>query len=47
LLRKYDVDGLLLNKKRQAALVEAARADSGWQTRYEDEQAIYLIRVAR
>jgi hypothetical protein len=44
LLRKYDIDGLLLNKKRQAALVEAARADSAWQMRYEDEQAIYLLK---
>src|SRR5262245_37906140 len=37
LLRKYDIDGLLLNKKRQAALVEVVRADSAWQVRYEDE----------
>jgi hypothetical protein len=44
LLRKYDIDGLLLNKKRQAALVEAARADSAWQLRYEDEQVIYLLK---
>jgi hypothetical protein len=47
LLHKYDIDGLLLNKKRQAALVEVARADPAWQMRYEDEQAIYLVRVAR
>jgi hypothetical protein len=44
LLRKYDIDGLLLNKKRQTALVEAARADSAWQMRYEDEQVIYFLR---
>jgi hypothetical protein len=44
LLRKYDIDGLLLNKKRQAALVEAARTDSAWQARYEDEQVIYLLK---
>jgi hypothetical protein len=44
LLRKYDVDGLLLNKKRQAALVEVARADPTWQMRYEDEQVVYLLK---
>jgi hypothetical protein len=44
LLRKYDIDGLLLNKKRQAALVEVTRADSTWQVRYEDEQVIYLLK---
>jgi hypothetical protein len=44
LLQKYDIDGLLLNKKRQAALVEAVRSDSAWQIRYEDEQAIYLLK---
>jgi hypothetical protein len=44
LLEKYDIDGLLLNKKRQAALVEAARGDSAWQTRYEYEQVIYLLK---
>ena len=46
LLHKYDIDGLLLNKKRQAALVEVARADPAWQTRYEDEQVIYLLKRA-
>jgi hypothetical protein len=44
LLRKYNIDGLLLNKKRQTALVEAARADSAWQIRYEDELVIYLLK---
>jgi hypothetical protein len=44
LLGKYDIDGLLLNKERQAGLVKAARADSAWQTRYEDEQVIYLLK---
>jgi hypothetical protein len=44
LLRKYDIDGLLLNKKRQAALVEVVRADPAWQKRYEDEQVVYFIK---
>jgi hypothetical protein len=44
LLRKYDIDGLLLNKKRQAALVEVVRVDPAWQIRYEDEQVVYLLK---
>jgi hypothetical protein len=44
LLGKYDIDGLLLNKKRQAALVTTARADPAWLVRYEDEQTIYLLK---
>jgi hypothetical protein len=44
LLGKYDIDGLLLNKKSQEGLVKAARADGRWEVRYEDEQTIYLTR---
>jgi hypothetical protein len=46
LLRKYDIDGLLLNKQRQSALVTAMRADPGWAVQYEDDQAIYLLKRA-
>jgi hypothetical protein len=47
LLRKYAIDGLLLNKQRQAALVAAVRGDPAWTMRYEDEHAIYLVRTPR
>jgi hypothetical protein len=47
LLRKYEIDGLLLNKQRQAALVAAARADATWVVRYEDDRTIYMLRAPR
>lgn len=42
LLSKYRIDGLLLSKKEQKALIEHVRTDPAWQVRYEDEQAIML-----
>jgi hypothetical protein len=47
LLRKYDIDGLLLNKRVQAGLVEVIRRDSGWALRYEDERTVYFTRAVR
>jgi hypothetical protein len=47
LLSKYDIDGLLLNKQRQAGLITVVRSDPGWKIHYEDEQAIYLVRAPR
>jgi hypothetical protein len=44
LLRTYDIDGLLLSKHEQEALVKAVRADPAWQIRYEDVNTIYLIK---
>lgn len=44
LLRKYAIDGLLLNKERQAALAQAARGDPQWRVRFEDERSILLTR---
>jgi hypothetical protein len=44
LLRKYEIDGLLLNKQRQGPLVAVMRADPAWVVRYEDELAIYMVR---
>ena len=44
LFRKYAIDGLLLNKERQAGLVGAVRGDSAWQIVYEDDRVIYLLK---
>lgn len=42
LLGKYDIDGLLLNKREQESLIKAVRASGGWSVRYEDEHTVYL-----
>ena len=47
LLRKYDIDGLLLNVKQQQPLIAAIRADSGWIERYHDTQTVYFTRAAQ
>ncbi len=44
LLRKYDIDGLLLSVERQQPLIGAARRD-GWVERYADKQTVYLTRA--
>jgi hypothetical protein len=44
LLHKYDIDGLLLSKERQAPLIEAVRRKPGWALRYEDERSVYFTR---
>ncbi|HEX5691850.1 MAG TPA: hypothetical protein VFX76_17665, partial [Roseiflexaceae bacterium] len=44
LLKKYAIDGLLLNKERQAELVAAVRGDPEWQLVYEDDRTIYLLK---
>lgn len=41
-LRAYGVNLLLLDKERQADLVEAAEADPLWELVYEDDQAVIL-----
>jgi hypothetical protein len=45
LLRKYDIDGVLLNKERQVGLVAALRADPTWMVQYEDAWSIYLFKM--
>ncbi|MBK9709783.1 MAG: hypothetical protein IPO81_00375 [Kouleothrix sp.] len=47
LLRKYDIDGLLLSAAHQRPLVDAIGRDRGWVERYRDEQTVYFTRVAR
>jgi hypothetical protein len=41
---KYDIDGFLLDKKRQAGLIEELAKMSSWSTYYEDEYTIYIRR---
>ncbi|MFC2015661.1 hypothetical protein ACFLUM_01875 [Chloroflexota bacterium] len=44
ILGHYGVDTLLLERERQAPLIEAATASPGWQQLYEDEQAVIIER---
>lgn len=44
LLKKYEIDGLLLDNEDQAQLLQSVRADPTWDVRYEDEQTTYLVR---
>ncbi len=44
LLEKYAIDGMLLSTEEQATLLERMRARPGWQVRYEDDIAVYLVR---
>lgn len=43
-LEKYDIDGFLLDKERQAGLIEQLASSASWTTYYEDEYSIYLRR---
>jgi hypothetical protein len=45
LLQKYNIDGLLLDIKRQGPLVEHIRQEQGWVKRYEDKRLIYFTRA--
>jgi hypothetical protein len=42
LLKKYAIDGLLLDVKRQKPLIEIIRRDPAWVERYKDDQMVYF-----
>ncbi len=44
LIQKYDLDGMLLSKEMQLPLINALRADTAWQQRYEDNLVVYFTR---
>ncbi|MEN9935436.1 MAG: hypothetical protein RLZZ387_2015 [Chloroflexota bacterium] len=44
LLESYAIDGALLSVAEQEPLVDALRADSGWDVRYEDDHTVLLVR---
>jgi hypothetical protein len=46
LMRKYDIDGMLLSVKYQQPLIDALRADPAWAERYHDKQSVYFTRGA-
>jgi hypothetical protein len=47
LLKKYDIDGLLLNVERQKTLIDLIYQDKGWVERYKDKQTVYFTRAAQ
>ena len=47
LLKKYAIDGLLLDAKRQEPLLQLIRSGDGWAERYHDDQYVYFTRAAR
>ncbi|MBI4613688.1 MAG: hypothetical protein HY720_08775 [Planctomycetes bacterium] len=46
LLAKYEVNGLLLSRAGEAALLAAVLASGEWDIRHEDGAAVYLVRWA-
>lgn len=43
LTEKYQIDGLLLDNKTQAGLLQEVQRDPLWEIRYKDEQSTYLV----
>ncbi len=44
LVRRYDLDGLLIDNKRQARLLAAIGGRPEWQVRYSDDHTTYAVR---
>lgn len=44
LVRRYDLDGLLIDNKRQARLLVAIGGRPEWEVRYSDDHTTYAVR---
>ncbi|NJN68043.1 MAG: hypothetical protein HC884_15700 [Chloroflexaceae bacterium] len=44
LLDRYQIDGLLLDRKEQAGMLHLVHHDPAWELRYEDARTSYLVR---
>jgi hypothetical protein len=44
LVRRYELDGLLIDNKRQAGLLDAIGGRPEWEVRYSDDRATYAVR---
>jgi hypothetical protein len=47
LLKKYGIDALLLDVKRQKPLIELIRGSGAWVERYHDDGSVYFTRAVR
>ncbi len=44
LVRRYDLDGLLIDNQRQARLLAAIGRRPEWEVRYSDDHTTYAVR---